>query len=149
ALLLARQGVKVTLLEAHMDFERDFRGDMIHPSTLELMDQLGLIDRLLAIPHGRIREFVLHTPSGNMPVRTIGDLKSRYPDLIQLPQARFLELVTSEARQYPSLHLAMGARIEALIEEDGSVCGVQYRDASGLHEVRAQLTVAADGRYSK
>jgi 2-polyprenyl-6-methoxyphenol hydroxylase-like FAD-dependent oxidoreductase len=132
-----------------MDFERDFRGDMIHPSTLELMDQLGLIDRLLAIPHGRIHEFVLHTPSGTVPVRTVGDLKCRYPEMLQLPQARFLELVTSEARQYPSLRLAMGARVEALIEEDNSVWGVQYRDASGLHEVRAQLTVAADGRYSK
>jgi 2-polyprenyl-6-methoxyphenol hydroxylase-like FAD-dependent oxidoreductase len=122
---------------------------MIHPSTLELMDQLGLIDRLLAIPHGRIREFVLHTPAGNLPVRTIGDLKSRYPDLLQLPQAKFLELVTSEGVRYPSLHLVMGARVEALLEEDGRVCGVRYRDANGWHELRAQLTVAADGRYSK
>ncbi len=149
ALLLARQGVDVRLLEAHGDFQRDFRGDIIHPSTLELMDQLGLVDRLLEIPHGTIEGFILHTPFSMVPLRTIGDLKSKYPYLLQLPQAAFLELITSEAGRYASLHLAMGARVEGLIEDDETIRGVRYRDARGSHELRARLTIAADGRFSR
>jgi 2-polyprenyl-6-methoxyphenol hydroxylase-like FAD-dependent oxidoreductase len=149
ALLLARQGVRVTLLEAHTDFERDFRGDTLHPSTLALMDQLGLIDRLLQIPHGTIKRFVLHTRSGDVTLRPPGDPRSRYPHVLMLPQARFLELLIAEAQRYPEFHLILGARAETLIDEQGIIRGVRYRDQSGCHELRAVLTVGADGRFSK
>jgi len=154
ALLLARQGVAVTLLEAHLDLERDFRGDTVHPSTLELMESLGLVDRLLAIPHIKISDMPMHTRAGTV---TFGGyprtrlIKSRYPNAMLLPQARFLELLTSEARRYPSFRMVMGARVESLIEDAGFTRGVRYRSQTDgcLHEIPADLTVAADGRFSK
>jgi len=149
ALLLARQGIGVVLLEAHSDFERDFRGDTLHPSTLELMDELGLVDRLLEIPHDTIERFMLHTPAGVVPFRAPGAPGSKYPHLLQLPQARFLELVIGEAQRSPSFKLVLGARVEELIQEHGVCLGVRYRDQTGSHELRARLIVGADGRHSK
>jgi 2-polyprenyl-6-methoxyphenol hydroxylase-like FAD-dependent oxidoreductase len=149
ALLLARQGIDVTLLEAHTDFERDFRGDTLHPATLELIDQLGLIDRLLQIPHGRIGRMILHTRAGAVTFRAPANARSRYSDTLLLPQARFLELLIAEARRHPSFHLVFGARAETLIEEQGVIHGVRYRDQSSSHELRALLTVGTDGRFSK
>lgn len=150
SLLLARQGVPVTLLEAHKDFDRDFRGDTIHPSTLELMDQLGLADRLLQFPHGKVREFKIVTPEGTHTLARLGLLKTRFPYIMLLPQAKFLEFLVEEARKYPSFQLVLGANVQRLIQEDGVVRGVRYRGPDDTwHEVRAPLTVAADGRFSK
>jgi 2-polyprenyl-6-methoxyphenol hydroxylase-like FAD-dependent oxidoreductase len=132
-----------------MDFERDFRGDTLHPATLELMDQLGLIDRLLQIPHGRIGRMILHTPAGAVIFRAPPNTRSRYSDTLLLPQARFLELLVAEARRYPSFRLVLGARMETLIEEQGVIHGVRYRLRSSSHELRAVLTVGTDGRFSK
>jgi 2-polyprenyl-6-methoxyphenol hydroxylase-like FAD-dependent oxidoreductase len=149
ALLLARQGVGVTLLEGQTTFERDFRGDTIHPSTLELMDQLGMIDRLLQIPHGTTSQVPRHTPVGVVSVAGPRNLKTKYPYIVQLPQAQFLELVTREAQRYPSFQMLMGARVEQLIEDSGTIRGARFRDKERWHEVRALLTVGADGRFSK
>src|SRR5213592_317205 len=88
SLLLARQGVPVTLLEAHKDFDRDFRGDTIHPSTLEVLDQLGLADRLLAIPHGKLRRMQIITPEGAITLADLGRLRTRFPYVALLPQAQ-------------------------------------------------------------
>lgn len=148
-LLLARQGVAVTLLEAHTDFDRDFRGDIIHPSTLELMDQLGLIDRVLRIPHAAIGPMPLRTRAGVVPFGARPWLRSKYPDMLQLPQAQFLELVISEARRYSSFRLVLGARVQELIKASGRIIGVRYRTHDGQCEIEADLTVAADGRFSK
>lgn len=150
ALLLARKGVQVTLLESHRDFDRDFRGDTIHPSTLEALDQLGLADRLLEIPHGKL-EFMQFSSNGTITtVANFRRLKTRFPYVMILPQAKFLDFLAEEARQYPSFRLELGANVQQLIQTDGVTAGVRYRGIDNAwHEVRAPLTVAADGRFSK
>jgi 2-polyprenyl-6-methoxyphenol hydroxylase-like FAD-dependent oxidoreductase len=143
ALLLARKGVQVALLEEHRDFNRDFRGDTIHPSVLEIMDELGLADRLLQLPHAKVSGI-------SEPINvSFKRLKTRFPYIMILPQADFLDFVVGEARKYPSFHLFMGARVEGLIEEDGAVRGMRFRQDDEQHELHATLTVAADGRFSK
>ncbi|WP_406698207.1 FAD-dependent oxidoreductase [Singulisphaera sp. Ch08] len=150
-LLLARRGVPVVVLESHKDFDRDFRGDTIQPSTLEVLDQLGLAARMLeTIPHGQIRGLKVTTPTGDVTLADIGRLKTKYPYIATLPQAQFLEFLVEEARRFPSFGLVMGANVQRLVQEDGVVRGVRYRGQdNGWHEVRAALTVAADGRFSK
>jgi 2-polyprenyl-6-methoxyphenol hydroxylase-like FAD-dependent oxidoreductase len=149
ALLLARKGVPVTLLEEHMDFERDFRGDTIHPSIMQIMDRLGLADKLLAIPHSQIHTFSFQSSGKTLTIADLRRLKTRFPYIAMIPQAQFLEFITAEARRYPNFQLVMGARVEKLIEEDGYTHGVHYRGRDGWHEVQAVLTVAADGRFSR
>lgn len=149
ALLLARKGVPVVLLEAHMDFEREFRGDTIHPSTMEVMDQLGLADRLLQIPHTKIREGSIKTSTGSFKFADLGVLKTKFPYITVMAQARFLDFLTNEAKRYPDFHLIMGAQVDELIEENGVVCGVRYRGQDGRYEVCAALTIGADGRFSR
>jgi 2-polyprenyl-6-methoxyphenol hydroxylase-like FAD-dependent oxidoreductase len=150
SLLLARQGVSVTLLEAHHDFDRDFRGDTIHPSTLEVLDQLGLADRLHQLPHGKMYAVKIHAPQGTTTLGDLRRLRTRFPYVMMLPQAKFLDFLCEEAKRSPSFRLVLGANVQRLVEEGGAVCGVRYRGEDGAwHEVRAPLTVAADGRFSK
>jgi len=149
ALLLARKGIPVILLEEHMDFNRDFRGDTIHPSVMEIMDQLGLADRLLELEHTQIDAIPVQTTKGTVTIANFHRLKTRFPYIAIIPQAQFLKFVTQEAQRYANFQLVMGARVEKLIVEDGYVHGVQYRGRDGWHEVRAVLTVAADGRFSR
>ncbi len=149
ALLLARQGIDVTLLESHDTLDRDFRGDTLHPSTLELMQQLGLVDRLLQIPHSIERQRVLHSRGRIVPVWDWSQLNTSYPYLVLLPQVRFLEFVLAEAARYPSFHLHMRARVDRLIEEAGVIRGVAFRRGDDVQEVHAVLTIGADGRLSK
>jgi len=149
--MLARQGLPVTLLEMHKDFERDFRGDTLHPSTLEIMDELGLADRLLQLPHTRISEATLPTEAGPVTLTNLGRLKTKFPFIALMPQARFLDFLTGEAKRFPNFQLVLGAMADELIEdaEHGAVHGVRYRGEGGEHELRAALTVGADGRFSK
>lgn len=150
AFLLARRGVPVILLEAHKDFVRDFRGDTIHPSTLDVLHQLGLADRLLEMPHGKMRRLKIVTPLGSVVMGDLGRLRCRYPFVAMLPQERLLEFLVHEAENLPSFRCEMGANVQRLIEEQGAIRGVRYRGADDCwHEVRAVLTVAADGRFSK
>jgi 2-polyprenyl-6-methoxyphenol hydroxylase-like FAD-dependent oxidoreductase len=149
ALMLARQGISVILLEAHKDFDRDFRGDTIHPSVMEIMEELGLAEKLLQLPHAKIRQISVRTPEASVTLADFSHLKTRYPYITMLPQARFLEFITAEAQKYPNFQLIMGANVQELIEEDGVVRGVRYRGHGGWHEVRAILTVGADGRHSR
>ena len=149
ALLLARKDIPVVLLEAHEDFDRDFRGDTVHPSVLEIMDELGLATRLLELRHAKIRTATFMTPDGPVTVANFGRLKTKFPFIAMIPQVDFLEFITDEAKRYPNFQLTMGARVEELIEEDGVVKGVRYRAKEGWHEVRACLTVGADGRSSR
>jgi 2-polyprenyl-6-methoxyphenol hydroxylase-like FAD-dependent oxidoreductase len=150
AYLLARKGVPVTLLEAHRDFDRDFRGDTIHPSTLEALDALGLCDKLHAIPHGKMRAMRVRTPDGEKTMADFGRVRAKFPYVMILAQAKFLDFLAAEAAQYPAFNLVMGATVQQVIEENGTIRGVRYRDAENRwHEVRAPLTVAADGRHSK
>lgn len=150
ALILARNGVRVCLLEAHEDFDRDFRGDTIHPSAMEIMDELGLADALLQLRHTKIHTANLMTGAGAVIVAELKRLKTRFPYITMMPQAHFIEFLVAEARHYPNFKLRLGARVEELIEEGGEVRGVRYRDDAGnWHEVRAALTVGADGRGSR
>lgn len=149
-LLLARAGVSVTLLESHADFDRDFRGDTVHPPTLELLAQLGLADRLHALPHAKVRAMRLRTKTQTFTLANVSRLRTAFPYVMVLPQAKLLELLTDEARRFPHFRLVMQANVQRLVEADGTVKGVRYRDPEGRwHEVKADLTVAADGRFSK
>ena len=149
ALLLARQGVDVTLLESHKDFDRDFRGDTIHPSVLENLDQIGLAEKLHKLPHTRIHGPSIRTADGPFQPFDFRHLRTKFPYIMLMRQAKFLEFLADEASKYPTFHLRMGARVQDLLEKDGRVAGVQYSDGNSLHEVRAHLTVGADGRFSK
>ena len=148
AYLLARRGVDVTLLEAHADFDRDFRGDTIHPSTLELLDQLGLSEPLHRLPHGKVYGPTLQTATGDFSPIDLRRLKTKFPYVMLLPQHRLLELLAEEARKLPSFRLLMSARATGLIREGGAVRGVRWHDGSGERELRASLVVGADGRAS-
>ena len=151
ALLLARRGVPVTLLEAQKDFDREFRGDTIHPGILEILDQVGLAEPLHDVPHVKWLGPSLVTAAGTVPLMDFTRLATRFPYIMLVPQDRFLEFLAKEASKYPHFRLVMGARVQELIEEDGVVRGVRYR-ASGseaLTEVRAQLTIGSDGRFSR
>ncbi|MET8004729.1 FAD-dependent oxidoreductase [Nonomuraea glycinis] len=148
ALVLARSGVEVTLLEKHADFLRDFRGDTIHPSTLQVLDELGLADDFLKLPHRKAYELSLLTDAGPMRLSSLRPLPGPYNYIAFVPQWDFLDLITAKAATYPTFRLLMEAEAYDLIREGGVVRGLRYRDASGEHELRADLTVAADGRGS-
>ncbi|MGW3342308.1 FAD-dependent oxidoreductase [Nonomuraea rubra] len=148
ALLLARSGVEVTLLEKHGDFLRDFRGDTIHPSTLQVLDELGLAREFLELPHRKAYDLSLVTDRGDVRIATLRRLPGRYRYIAFVPQWDFLDLITSAAARYPGFRLLMNAEATDLVREGGAVRGLRYRDASGEHEIRADLTVAADGRHS-
>src|SRR6266545_2594276 len=120
SLLLARQGISVVLLEAHPDFKRDFRGDTIHPAILELLDEIGLADRLLAtVSHTKLRRFVPPVPTPVPLVFDFGKLRSRFAFMAFMRQADFLEFLAAEAARYPSFRLIMGANARELVEEKG------------------------------
>ena len=149
ALLLARAGVPVCLLEAHPDFEREFRADSVHPAILENLERIGLADALLRLKHTTMRGISFITREGTFTISDFTSLRTKYPYMLMIPQARFLEFLTEEAKRYPNFRLIMGARVEQLVEEEGEIRGVVYRGADGFHEVRAALTVGADGRFSR
>ena len=149
ALLLARRGVPVTLLEMHKDFDREFRGDTVHPSVMEILDQIGLADKLHEIPHTKVTGPTLQFANGPFRPFDLGRLKTRFPYILMVPQVRFLEFITREAAKYPQFKLVMQANARQLAEENGVVSGVRYLASDGLHEVRATLTVGADGRFSQ
>lgn len=150
SLVLARRGVPVTLLEMHKDFDREFRGDTIHPSTLEILDQLGLAAPLHAMRHSKISGPAIQFPEGPFQPFDLARLKTRFPYILMIPQAQFLEFLAKEAAKYPSFRLVMRANVRELVEENGAVYGVRYLGADdSWHELRAPLTVAADGRFSR
>jgi 2-polyprenyl-6-methoxyphenol hydroxylase-like FAD-dependent oxidoreductase len=146
--LLARAGVPVIVREKHADFFRDFRGDTIHPSTLELMHELGLLDRFLQLPHQEVRE--IGAVVGQTYVR-VGDL-TRLPTVCKflafMPQWDFLDFIAREADAYKAFSLRMLADVDELIIESGAVTGVRGATPGGRLEVRAPLVIGADGRHS-
>jgi 2-polyprenyl-6-methoxyphenol hydroxylase-like FAD-dependent oxidoreductase len=151
AFLLARQGVRVTLLEAHRDFDREFRGNTINPSAMEVLARLGLEKGLLSLRHAKARHFTIQDGERRETFADFSRLKTRYPYVLMLPQARFLELVAAEAERYRNFRLVMGARVRQLVIEGGVVRGVRWRGSGeeGAREVRAGLTVGTDGRFSR
>ncbi|MEU9946243.1 FAD-dependent oxidoreductase [Streptomyces lavendulae] len=151
ALLLARAGVEVTVLEKHGDFLRDFRGDTVHPSTLSLLDDIGLAERFARLPQRRVTSVQL--PIGPdrslVTVGNIGALHGKYNYIAMVPQWDLLDLLADEAGREPSFRLRMSTEATSYLMERGRVTGVRYRTADGgTGELRATLTVACDGRGS-
>lgn len=148
--LLARRGVDVVVLEKHADFFRDFRGDTVHPSTLRILDDVGLADAFLALPHQEATKVGVTTDQGTYVLADFARLPGRFRFLAFVPQWDFLNFLAGEARRYPTFQLRMGTEAVGLIREDGVVRGVRYRTVDGAEgEVRARLTVATDGRNSR
>jgi 2-polyprenyl-6-methoxyphenol hydroxylase-like FAD-dependent oxidoreductase len=149
-LLLARAGVEVTVLEKHGDFLRDFRGDTVHPSTMQLLDELGLGERFARLPQSQLREVVFPLGDGRrIVVADLGRLKVRYPYVAMVPQWDLLNLLAEAAAEEPSFTLRMRTEVTDLVGGAGRVRGVRYRTADGVTgELHADLTVACDGRWS-
>jgi 2-polyprenyl-6-methoxyphenol hydroxylase-like FAD-dependent oxidoreductase len=146
--LLARAGVEVLVLEKHADFLRDFRGDTIHPSTLELMYELGLLEEFLKRPHQEVRELRAQVGSESFTMADFSHLPTHCRFLAFMPQWDFLNFLVEQGRRYPGFHVEMQAEATDLIEENGRVAGVRITTPQGIREVRADLTVGADGRHS-
>jgi 2-polyprenyl-6-methoxyphenol hydroxylase-like FAD-dependent oxidoreductase len=147
-LLLARAGVDVLVLEKHADFLRDFRGDTIHPSTLEVMHELGMVEELLKLPHQEVRELRGKVGQEIVPMADFTHLPTHCKFIALMPQWDFLDFLARKAAGYPSFHLWMRAEAAGLIEESGRVVGVEVQTPEGRREVRADLVVGADGRHS-
>jgi 2-polyprenyl-6-methoxyphenol hydroxylase-like FAD-dependent oxidoreductase len=146
--LLARAGVEVLVLEKHRDFLRDFRGDTIHPSTLQVMHELGLLDDFLKRPHQEVRELRGIIGDTRIKLADFGHLPTRCRFIALMPQWEFLYFLADAGRRYPGFHLAMQAEVTDLIEEGGRIAGVRGHTPEGPFEVRAELVVGADGRHS-
>ena len=144
-LLFARAGCTVRILEKHADFFRDFRGDTVHPSTMEILDQLGMLDRFLERPHSRLDKAELQIAGRQWTIGDLSHLKTPAPFIAMMPQWEFLDFLRDEAALYPGFVLEMNAPVEGFLEEQGRVAGVQLADGRPL---RARLTIAADGRSS-
>jgi 2-polyprenyl-6-methoxyphenol hydroxylase-like FAD-dependent oxidoreductase len=146
--LLARAGVDVVVLEKHADFLRDFRGDTIHPSTLELMHELGLLDEFLKLPHQEARELSGKYGKLDLTIADFRHLPTRCKFIALMPQWDFLNFLASHSRRYPGFRLLMKAEVTGLIEEDGRVTGVTAETPDGDLTIKAPLVVGCDGRHS-
>ena len=146
--LLARAGVPVVVLEKHADFNRDFRGDTIHPSTLELMHELGLLEEFLKQPHQELRELRAVVNGRAVPVADFTKLPTRCKFIAFMPQWDFLNFLSSHAKRFPTFQLRMETEVVDLLMEGSRVTGVRAKTPRGELEVRADLVIGADGRHS-
>ena len=144
-LLFARAGCRVLVLEKHADFFRDFRGDTVHPSTMEILDQLGMLQRFLERPHNRIDSAQLNLAGREWTIGDLSHLRTPAPFIAMMPQWDFLDFLRDEAKAFPGFSLRMEAPVEKFVEQDGRVTGVKLTDGS---ELAARLVIAADGRGS-
>ena len=147
-LLLARAGVSVTVLEKHADFFRDFRGDTIHPSTLEIIEEIGLLDELLALPHQKATGITAQIGDTTLQLADFGHLPVRCKFIAFMPQWDFLNFLAEKARAYGSFRLEMEAEVTGLLFDGDRVSGVRVKSPTGERELRADLVVGADGRRS-
>lgn len=146
--LLARAGVEVLVLEKHKDFFRDFRGDTIHPSTLDLMHELGLLEEFLKQPHQEVRQITAHFGDKMVHIADFSHLPSHCKFIAFMPQWDFLNFISSHARAYPNFRLRMETEVTDLVMDNDRVAGVKAKTPNGPIEVRAGLVVGADGRSS-
>src|SRR5262245_2100330 len=146
--LLARMGVGVVVLEKHADFLRDFRGDTIHPSTLDLMYELGFLDEFLQRPHQEIRELSGQVGSDVIPIADFTHLPTHCKFLAFMPQWEFLDFPNQHAQRYSGFTLLMTTEAIDLVEENGTVTGVRAKSSDGEWQIRSALVVGADGRHS-
>lgn len=146
--LLARSGVPVIVLEKHDDFLRDFRGDTIHPSTLTVLQDLGLLDEFLRLPHEEVAEFTGEVYGELVTIADLRHLPAPRPFLVLIPQWDFLSFMAQQAQAFAGFQLRMGARATDVIVENDAVVGVRVEEAGRSYAIRAPLTVAADGRHT-
>ena len=146
--LLARAGIEVLVLEKHADFLRDFRGDTVHPSTLETMHELGLLEEFLKRPHQQVRQVRARIGNEEIVLGDMSHLPTRCRFMVLMPQWDFLDFLAEQGRRYPTFHLRMQTGVTGLIEDAGRVAGVRAKTPTGEMEVRAELVVGADGRNS-
>jgi 2-polyprenyl-6-methoxyphenol hydroxylase-like FAD-dependent oxidoreductase len=147
-LLLARAGIDVVVVEKHGDFLRDFRGDTVHPSTLELLDELGLVDEFLRLPHSKVSRVQLQTTTGQRLMLSLERLPTKFPFIVFMPQWDFLEFMTRHASSFPTFALLRNAEATRLVERDRVICGLVLRRDGIEHELHAAVTIGADGRTS-
>jgi len=147
-LLLARAGVQVAVLEKHSDFLRDFRGDTIHPSTLELLHELNLLEDFLRLPHQEAVTLDAKIGDESFKVADFSGLPTHCRFIAFVPQWEFLNFIAARAQQYPNFKLMMGTEATGLLRENGVITGVETNSAVGASAIRAILTIGADGRYS-
>jgi len=146
--LFARAGVDVVVLEKHADFNRDFRGDTIHPSTLELMYELGLLDEFLKLPHQQLRELCGVINGNSVAIADFSRLPTRCKFIAFMPQWDFLDFLSSRAKQFPTFALHLQHEVIDLLFENDRISGVHVKTPDGEREVRADLIIGADGRHS-
>ena len=147
--LLARMGVDVVVLEKHADFLRDFRGDTIHPSTLQIMYELGILDEFLKRPHQEVKELAAQVGGETVVIGDFTHLPTRCRFLGLMPQWDFLNFIKEQAQRYSTFHLIMQAEVTDLLEQSDAVTGVRAKTRDGSLEIRAPLTIGADGRHSR
>jgi 2-polyprenyl-6-methoxyphenol hydroxylase-like FAD-dependent oxidoreductase len=148
AFLLARAGVEVVMLEKHADFFRDFRGDTIHPSTLELMVELSLLDQFLKLPHQKVEHFGAQVGDQHLTIVDLTHLPTHCKYIALMPQWDFLKFIADQGKRYRSFDLRMRAEAADLIEENGRIVGVRACTPDGDLSIRADLVVGCDGRHS-
>lgn len=146
--LLGRAGVRTVVLEKHADFLRDFRGDTVHPSTLMVMQELGLAEEFLKLPHSEIRALSLEIGATSIKVAEFARIPAPYKFVALMPQWDFLNFLADKGRRFPSLTVMMSSQVTSLIEASGRVAGVKATTLNGPLEVRADLVVGCDGRSS-
>src|SRR5262245_26789200 len=146
--LLARAGVDVVVLEKHADFFRDFRGDTIHPSTLELMHELGVLDEFLKLPHEKVTALGGRFGRNTYRFADFGHLPTQCKFIALMPQWDFLDFMARQGRRFPGFQLRMQAEATDLIVEGSRVVGVTVKSPDGPAEIRAALVVGCDGRHS-
>ena len=146
--LLARAGVNVVVLEKHADFFRDFRGDTIHPSTLELMYELGLLDEFLKLPHQKVERLTAQIGDERVRMIDLTHVPTHCKYIALMPQWDFLNFIAAQGRRYPGFDLRMCTEATDLVEEDGRVVGLRAKSPDGELVIRADLVVGADGRHS-
>src|SRR6187401_1721986 len=146
--LLARAGIDVTVLEKHKDFLRDFRGDTVHPSTLELMHELGLLDEFLKLPHQEVSRLTFQIGAERIPMVDFSHLPTRCKFVALMPQWDFLDFLARQGRRYPKFHLRMQTEAVDLISEGDGIVGLRAKSPDGEIDIRADLVVGCDGRHS-
>jgi 2-polyprenyl-6-methoxyphenol hydroxylase-like FAD-dependent oxidoreductase len=146
--LLARAGVDVWVLEKHKDFLRDFRGDTVHPSTLQLLDELGILDAFLKRPHDEVREISAEIGRETFKVADMSRLPTRCKFVALMPQWDFLDFLAEEARKFPGFHIAMEAEVTELLARGPKITGVRVKTPDGSGDLLARMVIGADGRHS-
>jgi 2-polyprenyl-6-methoxyphenol hydroxylase-like FAD-dependent oxidoreductase len=146
--LLARAGVRVVVLEKHADFFRDFRGDTVHPSTLELMYELGLLDEFLKLPHQKIETVTAEVGAEHLQMADFRHLPTHCKFIALMPQWDFLNFLADHGKRYKTFDLRMQAEATDLIEENGRIVGLIAKTPDGALTIRADLVVGCDGRHS-